>query len=349
MKKKIASISILANLILTVGKIAIGSISHSSSVFVDGIHSLVDIFSSAISFWGIKISQKPSDKKHPYGYYKFEVLAGLLVTLILFATGVVILYESYKGFFNPQPIDVPILAISVMTVSAVVNEIMARLKINYGKKENSIALLSDGFHSRIDVFASLAILIGLSLSKYWLQIDSVLAFLIGLYIIKESVSLGKEATDSLLDSSAGPEIEEKIKSIIKSQGIKFDSLRTQKKGSVITADLEIELPSKLSVEEASKVSEKLRRSLMEKISNLAYVVIQVKTHELETGFYKPMLGKGFGWQRKGRFREIIEKAEGKGPGGFCVCPNCGYKIKHKSGIPCFSLQCPKCRVNLERK
>jgi len=100
-----------------------------------------------------------------------------------------------------------------MIFSALINEIMARLKIHFGKKENSMALLSDGFHSRIDVFTSLAVFAGLFLTEYWIYADSILAFLVGLYIIKESFSLGREAVDSLLDVSASPEIEEKIKLI----------------------------------------------------------------------------------------------------------------------------------------
>lgn len=349
MKKKIAGISILANSILAAGKIAIGLISHSGSVLADGVHSLVDVFSSAIGFLGIKISQKPSDKEHPYGHYKFEVLAGLIITLILFATGAGIVYEGYKRLSNPHLVNLPLLAILVMAVSAAINEVMARLKINFGKKENSIALLSDGFHSRIDVFSSLAILVGIYLSGYWIYTDSVLTLLVGIYILKESLSLGKEATDSLLDVSAGPETEEKIKSIAKLQNIKIDSLKTQKKGSIITANLEIELPSKLNIEEANKISETLRKTLMEKIENLAYVAIQIKSHKLETGFYKPAFGRGFGWQRQGKFKEEIKEAKGKGPGGFCICPNCGYKIKHQPGTPCSSLKCPKCGTNLERK
>jgi len=186
-----------------------------------------------------------------------------------------------------------------------------------------------------------------------------LAFLIGLYIIKESFSLGKEATDSLLDVSAGPEIEEKIRSIIKEQNIEIDSLKTQKKGSVVTANLGITLPKNLSVEEATKISESLREKLMEVVENLTYVAIQIKSHELETGFYKPTfgrfigrslgVGRGFGWQRRGKFKGQIKEASGKGPGGWCVCSKCGYKTPHQAGVPCSTLKCPNCGTTLGRK
>lgn len=346
---KIAIISILANIILAGGKVTIGIFSNSTAVLVEGVHSFIDIFSSTIGYIGIKISRKPEDQKHPYGHYKFEVLAGFFITLILLGIGAGIIYEAYQKFLNPSLIKIPVLAFGVMIFSALVNEIMARLKIHFGKKENSIALLSDGFHSRIDVFASLAVFIGLFITKYWIYTDSLLAFLIGLYIIKESFSLGKEAADSLLDVSAGQEIEEKIKEIAKSQNIEIDSLKTQKKGSAVTANLEITLPNNLKVEEATKISDDLREKLMKEVENLSYIAIQIKSHEVETGFYRPAFGHGYGWQRRGRFRGEVKEAIGLGPGGYCVCSKCGYKIPHQRGVPCSTLQCPNCKINLERK
>ena len=97
MKEKIAGISIFANLVLAIGKIIVGFLANSAAVLAEGIHSGMDIFSSGISFIGIKLSKKPVDEKHPYGHYKFEVLAGVIITLILFVTGIVIIYKAYQG------------------------------------------------------------------------------------------------------------------------------------------------------------------------------------------------------------------------------------------------------------
>jgi len=358
-KEKVAVISISVNTVLAGSKIAVGVFSNSAAILAEGVHSFMDILSSAIGYVGIKISQKPSDTKHPYGHYKFEVLAGTIITLILLATGIGIIYEAYKNFLNPEKIEIGYLAFGVMIFSAVVNEIMARIKIHYGKKENSISLLSDGVHSRVDVYISLAVLVGLFFTKYWIYSDSLLALLIGLYIIKESFLLGKEAIDCLLDVSAGQETEEKIKTIAKADNIKVSSLKTQKKGSAITANLEIKLPSNLSVEQATKISNSLREKLMKQIERLQYVAIQIISHEMETGFYKPDFGRlvsrslgvggGFGWQRRGRFKGKIREAAGKGPSGYCICPECGYKAPHKQGVPCSSSKCPKCNINLQRE
>ncbi|MBU4331610.1 cation diffusion facilitator family transporter [Patescibacteria group bacterium] len=349
MKEKIALTSILANMVLAGGKITVGVFSNSAAILAAGIDSLSDIFSSAISYVGIKISKKPADQEHPYGHHKFEVLGGVIITTIVLATGIGIIYKAYQNFLNPEDVKISYLAFGVMLFSAAANEVMARLKIYYGKKESSVSLLSDGFHSRVDVYTSLAILAGLFLTQYWIYTDAFLALLMGLCVIKGAFSIGKEAAGSLLDVSAGQEIEEKIKSIAQEQNIEIDALKTQKKGSAVTANLEIKLPKDLSVDEATKISGRLREKMINEIEGLQYVAVQITSHEMETGFYKPDFGRGLGWQRKGRFKEKMEKAAGQGPGGCCVCLKCGYKTSHQRGVPCSTLKCPACNINLERK
>ncbi|MBD3252199.1 cation diffusion facilitator family transporter [Candidatus Pacearchaeota archaeon] len=355
MKEKIAGLSVFVNLILAVGKIIVGFLAKSTSVIAEGIHSGMDVISSGISLVGIRISKKPVDKKHPYGHYKFEVLSGLVITILLFATGIWIIYEAYKGFLNPEIVSISYLALGIMLLSVILNEITARLKIHYGKKENSLSLLSDGVHDRVDVYSSIAVLIGLLIMPYWVYIDSILALLIGLYILKESLSLGKEATDSLLDVSAGEEIEDKIKKIAEQNNIEISDIKTQKKGAIVTANIEIQLPSKINVEEATKISKNLKENLIKNIEPLEYVAIQIKSHDFTDSYYQPkdivskITNRGFGWQRKGKFKDKIKEAEGKGPEGYCVCKKCGYRIKHQRGTPCSTIKCPKCKVNLTRE
>lgn len=349
MKEKIAIISILANAILAGGKIFIGYLSHSSAILAEGFHSLTDIFSSIIGYLGIKTAQKPVDKEHPYGHYKMEILSGVVITLILLATGVGVVWDAYRNFLEPEKLQIGYLGFSIMLLSVAMNYVTSKIKIYYGKKENSLTLLADGSHDKADVLASVAVLLGLIFSNYWIYADSVLAMLIGLYIIRESFALGKEAVDSLLDVSAGEEVEGKLKKIVENEKIEMLSLKTQKKGSSLTANLEIGLDKNLKIEEATKISEKLKDVLMEGVENLSYVAIQIKSHEVESSFYKPSFGKSFGWQRRGKFKEKIEKAQGFGPDGKCVCPKCGYSVPHQRGVPCSTLKCPTCNINLERK
>ncbi len=354
-KEKVSIVAVGANLILAISKITIGLISKSSAVFAEGLHSGVDIISSTLSFIGIRAAKKSADKEYPYGHYKFDALSGLIITIILFLTGIWILYESYQVFLNPKLTEISYLGIGVMAFSAIINEIMARIKLYYGRKEHSLSLISDGIHSRVDVISSLAIFAGLFLTPIFRYSDSLLTLLVGIYIIKESFDLGKEAVDSLLDVSAGEEIEQKIRNIIHKQKIELSDLKTQRKGSTITLSIIINLKKSLNVAEANKISSDLQKRLTKEISNLKYVTIQIKSHNVENNYYRPTniipgvkIGQGFGWQRKGKFKEKIPEAKGQGPGGKCVCTKCGYEAEHQRGIPCSTIKCLKCGSPMTR-
>lgn len=346
MERKIALAGLAVNLALGIAKIAVGVVASSSAILADGLHSGMDSVSSGISFVGIRASKKPVDEEHPYGHYKAEVIGGLFITVILFLTGIWIIYEAVLSFLSPVLPVVSLVSAGVMAASAAVNEAMARLKIGYGKRYDSMSLLSDGVHSRVDVYTSAAVLAGLLLSAYFIYADSLMAALIGVFIIWESLSLGRKATDSLLDVSAGDEVEQKIREIAKRQNIEVSGLKTQKRGHEKTANIEVELPSGLTVEDATRITGSLREELMREIANLEYVAVQIKGREVSIGYFRPSfgMGRGFGWQRVGRMH-----GEALGPGGHCVCPKCSFKVEHEMGVPCSSLECPKCGASMTRE
>jgi cation diffusion facilitator family transporter len=350
-KNFISILAVIANLALAVGKILTGFFTGIASILADGINSGTDVISSLIGYIGIKVAKKPADKKHPYGHGKAEVISGFIITIIILLSAIFIVYGAILSFFIETSLSIGITAFIVMGISALINGIMSQIKIYYGKKFDSYSLLSDGIHSRIDLLVSFGIFLGLFLIKIYPRADSLIALIVGIYIFKEALKLGKETTDSLLGISAGEEIEDKIKLIAKKQKIQVEDLKTQKRGSSITANIEIKLPSKIKVEQASQISENLKDNLVNEIKNLEYVAIQIKSHDVKENYFIPLssLSNSFGWQRKGKFKDSIKEAQGKGPEGYCICPGCGYKKKHERGTPCSTIKCPKCNVNLARE
>jgi cation diffusion facilitator family transporter len=345
MKERIAVIGVVVNLFLSISKIIVGILSGSTAVLADGIHSIMDVVSSVIALIGIKISKKPADKDHPYGHYKFEVLSGLFITVILFITGLLILYESFKSFLHPAAINYQLVSLIVMGISSALNDVMARLKIHFGKKENSTSLLSDGVHSRIDVYTSLAVFAGLIFDKYWIYSDSTIAFVIGLFILKESITLGKESADSLVDASAGDEVEDKIKDICKDNGFELIDLKTQKKGPAITVNLKISLPEDINLKDVTKISDSLKSDIMNSIINIEYISIQAEGNETASNYFIP---RAFGlnnlsWKSSESRQRLLNGER------ICVCPQCGYEVEHKRGVPCSTIECPKCGAKMTRK
>lgn len=349
MKQKVALIGLIANVLLAAGKLVVAVISGSAAVMAEAIHSGVDVLSSLISFAGVKLSSRPSDEKHPYGHHKFEAIGSVIVTLILLATGGVIIFEAYHSFLEPREANIGWLTLVVMGVSALINEVVARLKIFYGKKENSLILISDGIHSRVDVYSSLAVFVGLLLARYYLYADAILALMIGGYIIYESLGLAREAISSLLDESADDEVSEQIKNIAEKLQIKINDLKTQKRGAIVSSELNILLDKDMTVSKAEEVSDLLRKKLIKKIPSLEYVSIGIKSHDVETRFFRGVLGRGLSWRRDiGQQREDLDK-DGRGPKGSCVCSSCGYEMAHERAKPCSQTVCPKCNSQMTRK
>jgi predicted Fe-Mo cluster-binding NifX family protein len=56
--------------------------------------------------------------------------------------------------------------------------------------------------------------------------------------------------------------------------------------------------------------------------------------------------------RQGRGVQRLGRRSGPwiaGPGGFCVCPQCGHREPHEQGRPCTQMRCPTCKVALMRQ
>ncbi len=289
-QEKISIISTVVNFILAVFKLIAGFTVGSVALVADAIHSGLDVFSSFVTFLGIKIAKKPVDEKHPYGFYRAETLAGLTVALLLTISAVWIIYEGIGRFLKLEPVTFTLWAIGLMVVSTVVNEVMARLKFYYGRKHESLSLVADAEHSRADVISSAGVLIGLVLIRYFIYADAVIAILIGFYVIWQSFSIGKEITDSLLDVS-NKNIEERIRKICSAHKINISGLKTRKIGAANFAELKIQLDPELRVDEVSKITKTLEERLLRNIPGLKYIVISIESHEMKSSTIVSGFGK----------------------------------------------------------
>ena len=273
-KEKISILSTIVNFILALLKLAVGFLVKSTALIADGIHSGLDIFSSLITFLGIKIAKKPADPKHPYGLFRAETIAGFIVVFVLLITSLGIIYEGIQSMIAKESHFFGSWAIIVVIISILTNELMARLKFKIGKQENSLALIADAEHSRADSFSSIAVLAGLFLTHWFNWADGVAAIVVGLYILYEIIGLGREIVDNLLDI-ANPEIEEKIKEICKQEEIELLEIKTRKLGAQNSVELKIGLNKEWRMQRVNEVTKNLENLLREKIENLKFVVIQV--------------------------------------------------------------------------
>jgi len=291
--QSISIISTFVNLGLGISKLAFGFLTGSVALIADGIHSGLDIFSSFITYLGLRAARKPVDEKHPYGHWKAESLAGFLVALLLGVSGIGIMYEAAMRFFGEQIVSLSMGAIAVVIFSILITEILARLKFHYGNKYRSLALVADAEHSRADVLCSIGVLVGLVLVRYFSLADAIIALFIGAYILYEALRIGREITDSLLDV-ANKDVEERIRKICFSHKVEISQLRTRKIGAINFAELKIKLPPKLKVEDVQKIIDSLEQRLLANIPEVKQIVISIEAYQVAKSTVLPRLGKKIG-------------------------------------------------------
>jgi cation diffusion facilitator family transporter len=274
-----AKYSTVANLSLAIIKGLIGILSGSIALIADAVHSFSDIFASLAVYIGLKLSRRKPDDKFPYGYYKFETLASLIISVIIILSGLDITIESINGILTPKTITIPLVAISVSLISVLVSFFLARYKDEIGNKIGSPALINDGKHSFVDVFSSLVVFAGI-LSAYigYPVLQGFAGLAVALLIIYIGLKFGKEAILVLLDANLDPKTVENIKSIAsKFDGVEgVHDIKVRRSGPYVFADLHLETEKKLSIQKAYEISKNLENTIKNKINDLDSISIKIE-------------------------------------------------------------------------
>ncbi len=276
-KVSIARLSILSNTALITMKLIVGLISGSISIISEAIHSFMDLLAAIIAFFSVRISDTPADEKHPYGHGKFENISGVVEALLIFVAAFWIIYEAVKKLIHPQAIEKVEYGFIVMAISALVNVIVSRKLYKVARETESIALEADALHLKTDVYTSVGVAAGLLLiwATGYHFLDPVVAIMVALLILKESVQLFIKAYGPLLDSSLSLSEVDQISRLIDkycTSEITFHNLRTRKAGSTKYVDFHLNFPAEGTVKEAHQVCDLIEEDLRRTFPNIEVTI-----------------------------------------------------------------------------
>ncbi len=190
-KVKAASLSIASNSLLILLKVIAGLITGSVSLMAEAVHSLMDLAAAVIAFVCVRISDKPKDKKHPYGHGKAENISGVIEgVLILVAAGIIINAAIHKIIDGVQ-LEIIEIGIAVMVISIIVNILVSRHLLKISKSTDSLALEANATHLTTDVLTMSGVLIGLIAVKLTgiEIIDPIVAIIVALLIVKAAIQI----------------------------------------------------------------------------------------------------------------------------------------------------------------
>lgn len=267
---------IVINLSLSIGKLAIGFLTHAHAVILDGIEGFSDIISSVFNILSAKIVAKKADKEHPFGYGRMEYLMSILVTIIIILFGLREIFESIEDIINPH--EAPaytgavVLIMSISLASKLIYGVLLRKK---GKEINSAALIMAGTDSMGDALTSVAILAAILIKDLFnFDIEHYLCIGISIMIIYTGIHMLRECVTKILGTSVDPEFKKKIKSMIIMEDSVYNvsNLVIHNYGeSVYVGSVDIEVDKDMRAEEISKLS----RRLIEKSDELGLTLTAV--------------------------------------------------------------------------
>lgn len=282
---KVAVVTIIGNVLLSIVKLLAGIVAHSSAMISDAIHSASDVFSTFVVIIGIRLASKKPDKEHPYGHERLECVAAIILALVLFITGLGIGADALSNILhgNAAALQVPgILALITAVLSIACKEAMYWYTRHYAKKIDSGALMADAWHHRSDAFSSIGALIGIGGARLGFPVmDSIASLVIFVFIAKAAYDIFKDAMDKMIDHSCDEETERQIYDCVmeNSRVLGIDLLQTRIFGNKIYVDVEIRADGSSTLLEAHHIAEDVHNKIEQNFPKVKHIMVHVNPAE----------------------------------------------------------------------
>lgn len=259
-------VGIICNLLLSVLKFIIGTITNSVSITADATNNMTDAGSSIVTLVGFRLSEKPADEDHPYGHARIEYITGLIISFLTLIIGYDILKTSVSKIFHPEDIAFSWTAVIILTVSILMKLWLSHFNKTLGKRIKSKALEATAADSRNDVVATSAVLAATLISRFTsLNLDGYMGVIVAMFIIVSGIGLVKETVSPLLGQAPSKEMYEMIEKNILSYenvlGVHDLMVHSYGPGSYF-ASAHIEMDAKIDVLTCHDVMDTIERDFL---------------------------------------------------------------------------------------
>src|ERR1700723_1449003 len=166
-KRAVAGNSVMAALLITGAKIAVGITTGSLGILSEAAHSALDLIAASLTYFSVGVSDKPADADHQYGHGKVENFSAFVETGLLLFTCIWVIYEAVvRLFFRKVEVEPSVWAFAVMLISMAVDFWRSRALGRIAVKYDSQALEADALHFSTDIWSGSVVILGLAL--FWI-------------------------------------------------------------------------------------------------------------------------------------------------------------------------------------
>ena len=285
-RKKMRSATIVAvvvSLTLIIIKSIAWIITDSIAILSSLIDSSLDCLASIINFFAVRHATTPADREHRFGHSKTEALATLFQGLLITGSAIFLIIESVKRIIKPEMIEQGAIGIAIIFVSILLTFALILFQKRVVRETGSLIIEADSLHYKGDLYTNISVIIAIILTFYLgiTYADSILGFIIALFLIKNIQSIIMQAINQLMDSELPDETREKIKEIILShpQTLGLHDLRTRASGTQKFIQCHVELDGHLSLIETHEISDAIESAIIK-----IYPEAEVLIHQDPAGY-----------------------------------------------------------------
>jgi cation diffusion facilitator family transporter len=258
-KEQVALTSMAASAGLTIAKGLVGLATGSLAILSEAGHSLIDFGATVMTYVAVRVSGKPADEQHHYGHGKVEAISALAETALLFLLSGIVVWEAGRRLLTHDGhiVEATVWAFGVIVVSIVVDFFRSRALSKAARETQSHALEADALHFSSDLWASLAVLIGLvgvRLGFWWA--DSAAALAVAVLVCIAGWRLGRRTVDTLIDvapAGAGAQITAVAAKV--SGVVKVEQVRARSVGETTFVDLAVAVSRTMPLDRVTAVKE----------------------------------------------------------------------------------------------
>ena len=208
-------IGILLNFLLAAAKIIFGAIFGFISIIADGVNNLSDMGSGIVAIVSFRIAAKPADKEHPYGHQRAEYIASMLIGFLVLLIAVELARESIEKIIAWEIGSVTAWAFLLMGISVAVKAAMAIMYRVAAKRNGSDVLTASAIDSLSDCIATVAVIVGMLVSRYaGIPFDGIAGLVVVVFILIEGIGIVKKESSKLLGQAPDPELVNAVKEIL---------------------------------------------------------------------------------------------------------------------------------------
>ena len=299
-------IGIIANVLLATFKAVVGILASSVAIVMDAVNNLSDALSSVITIIGTKLSERPADREHPFGFGRIEYFSAIIIAVIVLSAGITSLIESVKKIFDPTEPSYTTVTLMVIVVAIIVKLMLGQYVKRQGQQLKSDALIASGSDALFDAVITLATLVSAGIMLLWqVSLDGILGALISVLIIKAGIEMLVSPVNELLGARISQDLLHDIRQEVSAfEGVHgvFDIILHNYGPNVLIGSLHVNVNDTMSAHEIHG----LTRSISEQMFARHGIIMTVGVYAVATGDNRRAALQSQVMQALAKHKEIVQ-------------------------------------------